>query len=103
MALNVIKQTDTGNFFVDVYRVKNGKPESIGTAYNIVGLHTFLNSCDFLRIDISQPILEDLGQYRRYCEERKKIWIGRGNRDSKLEKIDTLRGDIVESRLSRHL
>lgn len=103
MALNVIKQASTGNLFADRYRVKNGTPGSLGSEYDIIGLYTFLCTTDSPVEDVPKQILEDLEHYRRYCEERKSIWIGRGSRESKFEQTEALRKKIVESRLSRTL
>jgi len=103
MALKVIKQIGTGNFFIDIYRIRNGKPGNTGTVYRIAGLYARLSSNGFRKVEIPKLILEDLGCYRRYCEERKKIWTGKGSRESKLEKTEVLRNELIDSRISRGL
>ncbi len=98
MALKVIKQTRTGNLFADTYRVRNGKPGGNGNYY-IGGLYAFLSSQDFSDVEISPKVREELEAYERYCKERKKVWKGRGTRESKLELVRQLRATIIDSML----
>jgi len=100
MALKIAKTTNTGNFFADTYRVKNGNPENRGNEYRIDGLYSFLCSTDSPVGEVSKSVLEDLEHYRRYKEERKKIWKSRGSRESKLEASHVLRDEVIASRLS---
>jgi len=102
MALKIIKQTKTGNLFADTYRVKNGKLGGTGSYY-IGGLYTFLSSHNPSAVEIPPPIREELEAYERYCRERKKVWKGRGTRESKLESVRQLRATIIDSMLVSRL
>ena len=77
----VIRQQNTGNIFVNVYRVIK-REDCAGKKYSIKGLYTLLNSNGFSKEDISREVQEDLNFYEKYRERKKREWE---TKKSKLE------------------
>jgi hypothetical protein len=86
MAPIVIKQKSTGNIFTDEYFLRNGN--SCAGQYCIRGLCSLLSSNG--KVEVPDEVARDLKSYKRFREEKKKVWVGRGTRESKLEQTKTL-------------
>ena len=87
--MEFIKRFNTGNIFLDVYYLGNGNGTNGRREFNIKSLCDFISSSP-KDIPISPEVQTDIELYKEYLLKRKKIWMGKGAKGLKQEKINRL-------------